>query len=248
MDDLLFSIDDHNQKKKLVLQVLHEEQIYEDCSDNFYREITKKHQSRAQIEAQKENERQADTTRSRKSTATGSKRSRRQRRYQRRQRLKVTYNGLNFGLVNLGLKLGTILVFLIGIQLVYYTVWRPGVRRSINFMEIFLLGIETWNSYFNMHSSWLSTIVYNNTLPYWNGKTSMQVYEHFKTHIRDNLLANYSRAVEYDLGNYTEKFVEAYTQVRDKEIMKIFYKCFSSQFFEFYKIFEFFVIFEGKRL
>ena len=192
----------------LVLQILKEEQIYEDCSDTFYEQITKQNNTNKQNEDTSAYE----SRRSKGKSGSNSKRS--HRKFRRKARLKVTYNGLNFGLASLGLKLAAILAFLMLIQIIYYFVWKPGVQRSINLMDVFILGIETWNSFFSLHSSWLSTIVYNNTLPYWAGKTSLEVFDHFKNHVRENLIANYSRAVEYDLGNYTKKFVEGYTTVR----------------------------------
>ena len=147
------------------------------------------------------------------------------RRNKRKFNIKVNTKGLNFGCLALTLRLVLLLSIFLVIQLVYFFAWRGGLVRTQNLVEVFVLGIDAWNSFASLHATWLTTLVYNNSVGYWGSeggerRRSLDAYRFFREHIEINVLENYTRALQYDLGNFTKTFRSGMSAVRNKILKK----------------------------
>ena len=82
-----------------------------------------------------------------------------------------------------------------------------------NLMDIFILGPEMFTSVSYLNLFMLETVLYNNTLDGWNGKSTKETYEEINSDIRNFVLQGYVNGLDLDLGSYTENFTQAFTEV-----------------------------------
>ena len=223
MNELVVAKDEFSIKKRTVLRVLREEQIYDydymamnfdQLDKNEIKKRMKKAQSYSTNSTNKQPE--ANNNNSNSKSEKESIRLQKRNRIRAQNKLKVFFGGLDFGASKQAFKLILILAVLICVQYCYFEVWRPMLRRIVNFCEVYILGIETWNAMFTIHTAFLQTVLWNNTVPFW-GTTSLEVFDLSKAHFMENVFNNYTRAMSYDLGNYTDKFVTGYTKVKNSK-------------------------------
>jgi len=162
----------------------------------------------------------SNRSKSKKSNRSGKSTS--QRKSKRRKLgkiwLKVNFKGLNFNFTSVLMTLTVGTLMLVLVQLIYYLSLKPGATRVTNFTKIFILGAETWSAYTNLNTFFLATVLWNNSLPSWGGMKPLDVYKFMRTHIKERIILNYTESLNYDLGNYTDKFREIYTSVSKKKI------------------------------
>lgn len=77
--------------------------------------------------------------------------------------------------------------------------------RLDSLTKVYIIAVDTWNSYFNMHVFAFQTLLWNNTSPMWS-MDSLTAFEDRSRFIEENILPNYTEALSYDLGNYTAKY------------------------------------------
>lgn len=113
--------------------------------------------------------------------------------------------GLSFGLLPPLVYMLVSIALLSLIYICFFFLILPGSIKQLSMIETYTLIIETWNSYFSIHASMLQTLIWNNTSPMWS-MSSLEVFEHQTKHIRENLLPNLTRTLDYDLGNFTQLY------------------------------------------
>lgn len=128
--------------------------------------------------------------------------------------ISLDFSNFFFGLFTSIATFFVLITLFIILQYVNYSITYPQAKRVANLMEVYILGVETWSSFFSLHMFMLETVLYNNSLRVWDNKSSLEVYEYFKTHIEKNVLSNYSDIVEKDLGNFSQPFIYALNKVR----------------------------------
>ena len=233
MKDLNEAKDAFESKKEMVLEILKEEKIQERNNTQVYKIMTSKLNTDQRFEIESSSlkndgndEDDEDKSKLDLSSSTAqidsahNKLKRRneilrgERNRTNLQRKMTLYSkGINFGISSLTMKLTLLLLIVIVVQYGNFLMWNPTLQRMKNYNKVYVLGVDTWTSYFTLHQAFFSAILWNNTLPYW-GITSLQVYDEMREYIEEKIVKNYTQALEYDLGSYTEKFREAYSRVR----------------------------------
>jgi len=131
----------------------------------------------------------------------------------RLDKIKIKMKGNYFGFAKLSSIFAVILTFLIIMQYFYYYILAPKGDKITNLMKVYILAVELWSSFATIHSVFFQTILWNNTVPVWD-HDSLTAFNFYKDHIQKNILVNFTEALEYNLGNYTELFETKMTKVR----------------------------------
>lgn len=111
-----------------------------------------------------------------------------------------------------------LVIFLISIgliiffQLFYYWVLIPKGERLKNLVKVSILNTEIWSSFVLLHTFAFETILWNNTMPVWN-TDSLTAFRMVMQHVKYNVLENITEALDYDLGNYTDIYVNQMSKV-----------------------------------
>lgn len=197
VDDLKIAKEVYDKKFEAMSIVLVEEKVYESDAKIFFDNTTTR---KTKIKSSK------PLKSSRKKKKRGSK-------LKRTQTVKLDYANFYFGFFTTVVILFILIICFSILQYIYYSITYPQAQRVSNLMEVYILGVETWSSYFSLHVFMLETVLYNNSLVVWKDQKPLEVYDYFKKHIQDNVLANYSALAEKDLAGFNEEFKYALNQV-----------------------------------
>ena len=104
------------------------------------------------------------------------------------------------------------IVILCSLQVAYFYQLYPRSKRSSNFVKAYIIGVESWDAYAITFSSFFSTVLFNDTSEYW-GISSLEKVESHISHIRKNVLANITEALDYDLGNFSQSYRDIMSKV-----------------------------------
>lgn len=131
----------------------------------------------------------------------------------RHKKTKISLEKYNFGLVRAICILCLLTFAILALNLGLHLYTKISADRVQNFVKIYLLGIEAWNALISLHCYFLEVVLWNNTVPTWGGQSTLDTYNYFFEHIDKNVIPNYTLALDYDLGNFTEKYTYALTKV-----------------------------------
>lgn len=121
--------------------------------------------------------------------------------------LKIKSKDFSFEFSKISTLLFLILLVFILIHSVIYISFRPKKRRITNLSKTYILSVESWNAYYTLHTAVIETLFYNNTFKMWDGKLSTyDFYFKHKEFTKRYILDNFTESLEFDLGNYTEKY------------------------------------------
>lgn len=99
------------------------------------------------------------------------------------------------------------------LQFIYFTVLYPKSTRIANLMQVYILGIEIWNSFVLLGQSMMSTIIWNNTALVWD-TNSLNVFNSHLSYIESEVMLNLTHTFDYDLGNFTDEYRNMIIKVR----------------------------------
>ena len=134
-------------------------------------------------------------------------------RFSHFNKVKISSKKYSFGYMSSCVRiLGLILVF-IAIQSFCYWLLYQRANLISNLMEVYILGVETYCVYLSAVSATVATVFYNNSVPGFGGKTTMENYYHYDGLMQSYILDNYTSSLSLNLGNYTEEFRTAFTSV-----------------------------------
>ena len=205
-------------KKKLIHHLLTEEKIY----DKFMKEMEKIAKKREILERKK-----SRSERKRRKTG-GSESKTNNRSYYKKKRStlpsKISIPGRNFffGFFSTCSIFLLFALLFMAAQYFCYLLLYSRANQTSNLMKLFILGDATYCTFYAAGAAWYETIIFNNTVPGWRGKTTLEMYEDFGRTIDTMIIPNYTRALSYDLGNYTKEFRESMTKV--SQIKRILWK------------------------
>ena len=174
-----------NQKKASELQrILNEEKVYQGEVDELFN--FKKKQKQAEKDSNSNS---------------------------RKEKIKLNLQDHYFGFIQLFILFAASICLMVVIQYLYYSIRAPQAYKITCILEVYILAIEYWNSHATLHAMFFGIIFWNNTSPVWK-TDGMEAYGMMKSHINKNVIANISRSVEYDLGNYTDGWRKIMLTVR----------------------------------
>jgi len=127
--------------------------------------------------------------------------------------IRVKFNRFDFGGSWL-LCMMLILVLMLGVfQVCSSILIYPKISRGRNISSTYILNTEVWNSLFTLHCVFFNTIFWNNTVDYW-GTDSLSTFTKLSNYIKEEVVANISSTLDFDLGNYTESYRDVMTKVK----------------------------------
>lgn len=130
----------------------------------------------------------------------------------RKQKVKLYQKKNNFGFLRLLFVFSLAISLIISMQFVYYVILSPKGNKITNIVKVYILAVELWSAYASIHTFAFETILWNNTLPIWN-TDSLSAYKIMKKHIKMNIIPNFTEALEYDMGNYTDIYINQISKV-----------------------------------
>lgn len=142
-----------------------------------------------------------------------------ERKKRRHEKAKVNMGNYSFGLIQ---AIGIFSLLILGIVSLNYTLilfLESSSNRINNLVSLYILGIEAWQSLASVHSFFLETVIWNDTVPVWGEDSTLGTYQFFVDHINEQVIPNYTRALEYDLGNFTTEFNYALTKVNNISVI-----------------------------
>jgi len=98
------------------------------------------------------------------------------------------------------------------LQGVYYILVSNLNRPVVMIGDTYLMYNEAWSGFFTLHATFFNVLFWNNSSPFWEME-ALQAYEKQKIHVREQIIDNISRTLDYDLGNYTETYRDALSKV-----------------------------------
>lgn len=129
-------------------------------------------------------------------------------------KIKITFRKYNFGLI----KIALITLF---ISLIFQTTFTslqifqaPTALLVTNLLKTYILGGDLWTAIAFAHTYFLQTIIYNNTVPCWEEKFSLECYKESDSYFENSLLDRLTECASYDLGNLTKNYSETLTEVK----------------------------------
>lgn len=130
------------------------------------------------------------------------------------EKISLKFKGYKFGLGKLTwIIIGMFLIFF-STQLTFFFMLRPNAVRAQNLIKLFVLGAETSSSFSSLNVLMLQTVLYNNTLTGWQGKSTLDTFKDISDHIRMTVLDAYIESADLDFGDYEQKFQESLDEVR----------------------------------
>jgi hypothetical protein len=174
--------------------VILEEKIYEDHLQSIENELQKKKEH--------QNKKMANSSRNKKEKSSN-----------RIEKIKINSKGFYFGFCKVMFYFSLIFFFILIIQGFYFILLYPKSVRVGNLIEVYVLGVETWDSFASVHTYCFETILWNNTALGWDGGTTLDTYRAMMEHSKSYVLDNYTRTLQYDLGNITEEYRFALNKV-----------------------------------
>lgn len=129
-----------------------------------------------------------------------------QRRLNRVEKLRINVNAYNMSILKSLIALTAIISTLLFTKFLFTGYMINLTEISKNSLEIYSLGVLSWNSFYSLHAYLLQTILWNNTLPTWEGQTSLDTYQYYRNYIENRIMDNYTRSLDFNIGDYTEEF------------------------------------------
>lgn len=121
----------------------------------------------------------------------------------------------SFGLSSLWTQITLIIFFFLIIHMVFYFVFSTRAKRITNLSKVYNLSLETWNHYFILHTAVIQTLFYNNSFSMWGEeKKTYEFYYDYKKHVKEHVIENITESLDYDLGDFTEKYRSVMTTVK----------------------------------
>lgn len=151
----------------------------------------------------------------------------------KRDRIKLSFKNYNFGLLSVSIMT---LLIAVAMSLGYVSIQiyqRPKAKVISNLLKVYILGSDLWTTYVSAHLFIVQTVAYNNTVPCWGDRTTLDCYHHFREYILGEMMENVTKSAGYDLKNLTEHYSNSLLKVNKKSQLKISIKFFS--FEKFYK-------------
>lgn len=147
-----------------------------------------------------------------KSSRLKSKKKKREKKFE--PKIKLSFKKFNFSLIKI-----TIVTLVISIifQIMFSLIQAyqiPTAKLVKNLLKVYILGSDLWSSLAITHTYFIQGIIFNNTVPCWNDKKSLECYSEVKEYIDDILIDRTAELANLDLGNLTTIFSEALTQVK----------------------------------
>lgn len=133
---------------------------------------------------------------------------------QKMKNIKLDKSTAAFGFSSIFCQIVALLLFCLSVHGGFYLSFSPKARRITNLSKVFILSVESWNAYYTLHAAMLETLFYNNTFRMWDGKlTTYDFYYEHREKTKEYILENITRSLDYDLGNFTDKYRSDMTKV-----------------------------------
>lgn len=123
----------------------------------------------------------------------------------RRNKLKVDESGLRFDVGRYMCLCVIISICLLTLDIINWILINQSVEVVMNTTNLYILGIENWNSMFTFASFSLVTITFNDTYKMWGSNSSLEISEYMSDYISNNIIDNFTALLHKDLGNITEE-------------------------------------------
>lgn len=133
----------------------------------------------------------------------------------RREKVKITHSNNSFGFAKLITSLTFATLLIVFMQAAYYMILSPKALKITNLVKVYIIEVEIWSAFITIHTFAMQVLLWNNTVPTWN-TDSLTAYEMQRSHIRGNLIPNFTEALDYNMGNYTEVFRNQISKVTQK--------------------------------
>lgn len=131
----------------------------------------------------------------------------------RKDKVKLFHNKNTFGFTKLVIAFLLTILLIISMQFTYFLILSPKGHKISNLVKVYILAVELWSSYATIHTVAFETILWNNTLPIWN-TDSLGAYNILHDHIKTNIIPNFTEALDYDMGNYSEIYINQISKVK----------------------------------
>jgi len=119
--------------------------------------------------------------------------------------IKIDRERYYFEYTNQIIVVGVLIALYFCYKLLFFQSAFGRARRLTSLTKTCILGMESYASFFNLHNAAFQVMLWNNTSPIWNTE-ALEIYEYFKDLTKNKLIANFTEALDYDLGNYTAKY------------------------------------------
>jgi hypothetical protein len=85
-------------------------------------------------------------------------------------------------------------------------------KRVDNLTKVFAYSVDSWDTLLFIGTLFLRTAFWNNTSGVW-GTDSLTIFNDQIDYMKNQMIPNFTRACEYDMGNYTNYYVDIMTKV-----------------------------------
>jgi hypothetical protein len=130
----------------------------------------------------------------------------------RKDKIKVNKSKLYFGFFRLTMVLILCILMVVVTQFFYFLILSPTAAKIDGLMKIFIYSVESWSVLASLHSVFFRTVMWNNSIPTW-GNDSLSTFNYFSDRLTNELIPNFTNALEYNMGNYSHIYEQQFTKV-----------------------------------
>ena len=130
----------------------------------------------------------------------------------RKDKARVNNSRLYFGFFRLSIILAVCILMVIVMQFFYYLILSPTAEKIDGLVKVFIVSVESWSVLASLNSAFFRTVMWNNTIPTWESD-SLEVYEYFADRLKNELIPNFTAALDYNMGNYSGIYVDQVSRV-----------------------------------
>lgn len=142
-----------------------------------------------------------------------NKKTKKGNRRRNKKDIVLEYLSLKLGIRKTLCLITVLIIILLVIKTVFAMIMMKSLEIIQNLLEAYLLGIATWNSVFPLHTYFMEATLWNNTVPTWDGKSTLDTYNYYRNFVEKKIIANYTNLLDVDLGNYSDGFKFALSKV-----------------------------------
>lgn len=125
----------------------------------------------------------------------------------RRDKIKINRRRLYFGFFKLSMILGICIMMVVVTQSFYYFILQPTAEKIDGLVKVFIYSVESWSVLASFNTAFFRTTMWNNTVPTWNSD-SLSTFEYFADRLKNELLPNFTAALDYNMGNYSGIYID----------------------------------------
>lgn len=119
--------------------------------------------------------------------------------------IKIMQRKYTFGYLRVLIAIIASFALLLIYKIIIYKLHHGRSLRLEGLIHVYTLTIETWATFFQLHTAVIETIMWNNTLQMWDN-SSLVLFDELTDFTNDYIFANITKSLTYDLGNLTESY------------------------------------------